>query len=374
LSAALRPADTVARFGGDEFTILVEGAGEDEAKAAAERLLSVLAAPLMIEGRSVVAQASIGVSLGTGGSQSADELLREADSAMYAAKRRGGGRYELFDAALHASVVQRMSMECDLRAVELGAEMTLSYQPLVDLRDGRLTGFEALLRWNHPERGAISPAEFIPVAEQSGAIVPIGRWVIEQACRQSRLWQQHHPAAAGLAMNVNVSARQLADPEIVRDVARALSLSGLAPALLTLEITETMIMADEDQAGETLRRLKDLGVRISVDDFGTGYSSLGHLDRFPIDELKIDQSFVARLGGDADDPGVALAVLRLGRSLNLDVVAEGIEREDQLTQLRDAHCTRGQGYYFWRPLDVASVETLLEGMRPPVEPQVLTHS
>jgi diguanylate cyclase (GGDEF)-like protein/PAS domain S-box-containing protein len=279
LSRALRPSDTVARFGGDEFTILVEGAGETEAAAAAERLLRVLATPLVIEGRNVVAQASIGVALGTGGARHGDALLREADSAMYAAKRRGGGRYEFFDAELHATVVQRMTLECDLRTVELGAEMTLSYQPLVDLRDGQLTGFEALLRWNHPQRGAISPAEFIPIAEQTGAIVPIGRWVIEQACRQSRLWQQHHPAAAGLAMNVNVSARQLADPDIVRDVARGLDLSGLDPGLLTLEITETMIMADEDQAGEILQQLKDLGVRISVDDFGTGYSSLGHLDR-----------------------------------------------------------------------------------------------
>jgi EAL domain-containing protein (putative c-di-GMP-specific phosphodiesterase class I) len=290
---------------------------------------------------------------------------------MYGAKRRGGGRYEFFDADLHATVVERMTLECDLRAVELGTAMTLSYQPLVDLRDGSLTGFEALLRWNHPQRGPISPADFIPTAEETGAIVPIGRWVIEQACRQARLWQQHYPAAGGLAMNVNVSARQLADPDIVGDVARALSLSGLDPGLLTLEITETMIMADEDQAAATLQLLKALGVRISVDDFGTGYSSLGHLDRFPIDELKIDQSFVARLGGDADDPRVALAVIRLAGSLHLDVVAEGIEREDQLAQLRAAECSRGQGYYFWRPLDVAAVEAVLEGLQPPIAPRAL---
>jgi diguanylate cyclase (GGDEF)-like protein/PAS domain S-box-containing protein len=364
LSGALRASDTVARFGGDEFTILVEGANTTDAKVAAERVLNVLASPLVVEGRSLVAQASVGVAIGSGVSHRADELLREADSAMYVAKRSGGGRYELFDAELHAAVANRLTLECDLRAVELGVEMTLSYQPLVDLRDGHVTGFEALLRWNHPERGQISPADFIPIAEQSGAIVPIGRWVTEQACRQARLWQQQYPTAAGLAMNVNVSAGQLSHPDIVRDVARALDVSGLDPALLTLEITETMIMADEEQVGETLRQLKSLGVRISVDDFGTGYSSLGHLDRFPIDELKIDQSFVARLGGDADDPNVALAVIRLGRSLHLDVVAEGIEREDQLTQLRDAHCTRGQGYYFWRPLEVSAVRDLLEGLRP----------
>ena len=374
LSGALRPSDTVARFGGDEFTILVEGAGEPEAQATAERLLKALVMPLAVEGRKVIAQASIGVALGSGESPRAEQLLRDADAAMYQAKRTGGGRYVFFDATLHATVGERMALECDLRSVELGAEMTLSYQPLVDLRDGHVTGFEALLRWNHPVRGAIAPADFIPIAEQTGAIVPIGRWVIEQACRQCRLWQQRYPTAVGLAMNVNVSARQLADHDIVYDVARALDSSGLDPALLTLEITETMSMADEDKVGETLRQLKGLGVRISVDDFGTGYSSLDHLDRFPIDELKIDRSLVARLGDDADDPGVALAVIRLARSLHLDIVAEGIERADQLAELRDARCTRGQGYYLGRPLDVASVEDLLEGLPRSVLPRELVRA
>jgi diguanylate cyclase (GGDEF)-like protein/PAS domain S-box-containing protein len=374
LSSALRPSDTVARFGGDEFTILVEGAGELEAMAAADRLLKALAAPMAVEGRSVVAQASIGIALGAEGPRGADQLLRNADAAMYAAKRRGGGRYELFDAGLHATVVERMSLECDLRSVELGVEMTLHYQPLVDLHDGHLTGFEALLRWNHPERGPISPADFIPIAEQTGAIVPIGRWVVEEAARQCGLWQRRYPAAAGLAMNVNVSARQLVDPDIVRDVAGALDASGLDPALLTLEITETISIADEDEIGETLQRLSGLGVRISVDDFGTGYSSLRHLDRFPVDEIKIDQSFVARLGADDDDPGVALAIIRLAHSLNLDVVAEGIEREDQLVQLRDAQCVRGQGYHFWRPLDVTTVEELLEQLPQPGLPNDLTRA
>ena len=371
LSAALRPSDTVARFGGDEFTILTESAGEVEATAAAARVLRALAAPIVIEGRNVVAQASIGVALGKGESVRADQLLRDADAAMYAAKRKGGGRYEFFDAELHAAIVERMALEGDLRGVELGAEMTLSYQPLVDLRDGHLTGLEALLRWDHAERGPIAPADFIPIAEQTGAIVTIGRWVIEQACRQCRLWHEQYPAAVGLAMNVNVSARQLADPDLVHDVARSLESSGLDPELLTLEITETMSMADEDEVGETLHRLKALGVRISVDDFGTGYSSLGHLNRFPIDELKIDRSLVARLGNGAVDPGIALAVIRLAHSLHLDVVAEGIESEDQVAQLRDARCTRGQGYYFWEPLDVASVEDILQDLPHLVLPREL---
>jgi diguanylate cyclase (GGDEF)-like protein/PAS domain S-box-containing protein len=369
LSAAVRPSDTVARFGGDEFTILLEDTGEADAKVAAGRLLKALAMPLAVEARSVVGQASIGVALGHCGSRSADQLLQEADAAMYVAKRRGGGRFELFDGKLHASVVERMALECDLRAIELGAEMTLSYQPLVDLRDGHLTGFEALLRWNHPERGPISPEDFIPIAEQTGAIVPIGRWVLEEACRQCRRWQEEYPTGVALAMNVNVSTRQLSDPDIVRDVERALDASGLDPGLLTLEITETMSVGDEDEVGETLHQLKDLGVRISVDDFGTGYSSLCHLDQFPVDELKIDRSFVARLSEGAQDSGVALAIIRLARSLHLDVVAEGIESEDQLMQLRDAQCTRGQGYYFWRPLDVASVDALLEGLRQSAAPR-----
>ncbi|MEY2420707.1 MAG: hypothetical protein QOI95_774 [Acidimicrobiaceae bacterium] len=374
LSGALRPSDTVARFGGDEFTVLVEGAGEIEAKAAAERLLKALAMPLAVEGRSLVAQASIGIAIAASGSKCADQLLREADAAMYTAKRRGGGRFELFDGDVHAVVVERMSLECDLRAIDLGGEMTLHYQPLVDLRDGHLTGFEALLRWDHPERGAISPVDFIPIAEQTGAIVPIGRWVLEEACRQCQRWQEDYPTGVALAMNVNVSTRQLSDPDIVRDVVRALDVSGLDPGLLTLEITETMSMGDEDEVGETLHQLKRLGVRISVDDFGTGYSSLGHLDHFPIDELKIDRSFVARLREDTEDPGVALAIIRLARSLHLDVVAEGIESEEQLVQLRDALCTRGQGYYFWKPLDVASVDDLLEGLSWSQAPRVFARS
>ena len=371
LSRALRPADTVARFGGDEFAILLEGGGETDLNAAAARLLGVLEVAFNIEAQSVAAAASIGVAFSNDGSRGVDEMLRDADAAVFQAKRKGGGRYEMFDAEHQATVVERMELERDLRTVQLGEEMTLHYQPLVDLRDGNITGFEALLRWNHPQRGMISPADFIPIAEKSGTIVPIGRWVVEEACRQARLWQQHHSAAAGLGMNVNVSARQLADPEIVHDVARALDLSGLQASLLTLEITETMIVADQAAAGVTLKQLKGLGVRISVDDFGTGYSSLGHLDQFPVDELKIDRSFVARLGSDAEAHGVAIALIRLGRSLQIDVVAEGIELDEQLDQLRAAGCTRGQGYYFWRPLDVAAVEDLLEIVEQDATPREL---
>jgi diguanylate cyclase (GGDEF)-like protein/PAS domain S-box-containing protein len=359
LSATLRPADTIARFGGDEFTILLEDTDEATTIAAAKRILHALALPLAVLDRNVLAQASIGVAIGTAPFARADQLLRDADAAMYAAKRNGGSRYELFNTDLHAAVVERLALECDLRTVELGGEMTLAYQPVVALDDGRLHGFEALLRWQHPRRGPIPPDEFVPLAEHTGAIVPIGRWVVEEACRQVRLWQQHYPAADGLMMSVNVSARQLADPDFVADVDRALATSGLDPRLLTLEITETMIMEDEAEAAGAVRALKALGVRISVDDFGTGYSSLGYLDRFPIDELKVDRSFVCRLGDEVEDSGVALAVIRLAHSLRIEVVAEGIETEEQLVLLRDANCARGQGYYFWRPLTVAAVESML---------------
>jgi EAL domain-containing protein (putative c-di-GMP-specific phosphodiesterase class I)/CheY-like chemotaxis protein len=237
--------------------------------------------------------------------------------------------------------------------------MLLHYQPLVDLGDGQLSGFEALLRWNHPDRGPISPAEFIPVAEASGVIVPIGKWVLNEACRQVTAWQREMPSLPPLSMSVNVSARQLADPHLVEDVAGALSNNSLDPSLLTLEITETMIMADEDAIFERLHQLKALGVRIAVDDFGTGYSSLGHLERFPIDELKIDCSFVAGLHSGGRDSGVAAGVIRLARSLHIEAVAEGIERVDQLTELRRLHCTRGQGYYLSRPQDPATVESIL---------------
>jgi diguanylate cyclase (GGDEF)-like protein/PAS domain S-box-containing protein len=358
LSGALRPSDTIARLGGDEFSVLLEDAAEGGAVEAATRLLDALAPPVHLEGRSVSVQASVGIAIGPAGSMSADELLRKADAAMYSAKCKGGSRCEVFIPQMDAVDANRLTKN-DLRSVQLGSEMILHYQPLVDLRDGRLSGFEALLRWNHPVRGPIAPDAFIPIAEASGVIIPIGRWVLTEACRQLRAWQGDGSLSSALSMNVNVSSRQLADGHLVEDVARAIDISSVDPRLLTLEITETMIMADEDEVGHRLRELKELGVRISVDDFGTGYSSMGHLERFPVDELKIDRSFVASLGRSGQDSGVALGVLRLARSLRLDVVAEGIERVEQLNELRRAACTTGQGYFFAKALHPMAVESLL---------------
>ncbi len=325
LTIGLRGADLLARLGGDEFTILAEGVDADGAIEIATRLVAMLHAPITIGTSTVSCKASIGISVGSSvsgkASHTSAELLRDADAAMYAAKRRGGQRDELCTDDMHARALNRLALESDLRAVVPEQDLTVHYQPVVDLTDGELSGFEALLRWNHPDRGAISPAEFIPIAEETGAILPIGRWVLSESCRQIRTWQQAYPHAAELGISVNVSARQLEDAELVADVARVLDESGLEPSLLTLEITETMVMANEDEALECVKQLKDLGVRISVDDFGTGYSSLAQLNRFPVDELKIDRSFVASLGSHGEGSGVAAAAIRLARSLLIDVGA-----------------------------------------------------
>jgi diguanylate cyclase (GGDEF)-like protein/PAS domain S-box-containing protein len=359
LTRAVRQADTVARLDGDKFAVLVQSVTDTKAAEAARRLIEALELPIILDGRSVLARASIGVAVGCAGS-CLDELLADAEAARSAAKWSGGNRFQMCTQEIKANATRRRTLEDDVRDVRLGSDMTLHYQPIVNLHDGELVGLEALLRWNHSELGTIPPDEFIAIAERTGEILPIGRWVVEEACRQARLWQQHYPPAARLTMSVNVSARQLADPAIVADVSHALAVSGLDPARLTLEITETMIMSDESDAAERLRLLKDLGVRISVDDFGTGYSSLAHLDRFPVDELKIDRTFVDRLGSESRDSLVALGVVRLAHSLQLDVVAEGIETEAQLIELRRAGCTFGQGYYFSRPMDPDSLGKLFD--------------
>ena len=375
LSRALRPGDIVARLGGDEFSVLARGADDRSAARIAGRLLAALDDPIALEGRPVVARASVGVAVRTVDGDGRD-LLRNADAAMYEAKRKGGQRYEVFSKDMHARVLDRLALECELREAELGVDVTVHYQPLVDLRTGELSGFEALLRWLHPERGWVSTADFIPIAEETGLIIPIGKWVLEEACRNARSWGRGRPEGHPIGINVNVSARQLADPGFVVDVATVLRNTGLAPELLTLEVTETMMIADENEVYECLVRIKALGARVSVDDFGTGYSSLGHLRKFPVDELKIDRSFIASINDGSEGFGVAAATIHLARSLHIDVVAEGIECEDQLKELRRHRCDRGQGYFLGRPMDVHSVRALLDRagahLLPPVaQPRVL---
>jgi len=339
LEASVRPGETVARLGGDEFAILLEDLTDAQAPVqVAERVLAALGTPFTLDGREVFVQASIGISLSAFGATDADELLRDADLAMYVAKRRGKGRYELFEPGMLAETVERLELE-------------VHYQPSVDLAEERIVGVEALVRWRHPERGLVSPVEFIPVAEETGLIVPIGRWVLEQACRQAVAWRQAAgPGDEPLRVSVNLSGRQLQQPDLVEQVAAVLADTGLPPEHLVLEITESMLLEDADDTVIRLQQLKDLGVLLAIDDFGTGYSSLSYLSRLPVDLLKIDRSFVAGIADSHEAADLAQAIVRLGRTFHLTTVAEGVETAEQLAELQAMGCDQAQGFYFSRPL------------------------
>jgi diguanylate cyclase (GGDEF)-like protein len=359
LRSCLRTEDTAARFGGDEFTVLVEETGDEhDAIQIAKRLSDTLRAPVLLGGHEVYPSFSIGIATSAPDQDSADGLLRKADLAMYRAKTNGKGRYVVFDQSMNDAAVERLGLEADLRrAIERG-ELRLAYQPIVNLEDGRVCEVEALIRWQHPRRGLVSPAHFIPLAEETGLIVAVGQWVLEQACFQAVAWHEAHPEAAP-RLSVNLSAKQFQHPRLVEEIARSVRTSGLDPRMLTLEITESAIMADTDGAAETLVRLKDLGIQLAIDDFGTGYSSLSYLKRFRVDTLKIDRSFVDHLGDDPHDTAIVRGVIALAKSLNLAVTAEGIETAEQLDELTALGCDKGQGYYFARPLSPESLEALI---------------
>jgi diguanylate cyclase (GGDEF)-like protein len=360
LRECTRQADTVARLGGDEFGVLLEDIhGEPDAIQAAERVVAALSAPLEMDGRTVRARASIGVALDRGESDiTSIELLRDADTAMYLAKSANRGSFEIFEPAMHTRQLARLQLDGELREALERGQFSLNYQPIVDFPSGRIVGAEALLRWNHPTR-AIGPLEFIELAEESGEIVAIGSWVLNEACRQARRWQREIRGARDLRISVNVSARELVEGAFVEGVQAALAQSRLAAGSLALEITESMMLADETAAIASLRRLRELGVHIVVDDFGTGYSSLSYLKRLPVDGLKIDRSFVEGLGQEREKSAIVRATIALARALGLTVTAEGIENATQLRRLLALQCDQGQGYHFAPPLEADAMTALL---------------
>jgi diguanylate cyclase (GGDEF)-like protein len=359
LEQALRPGDSIARFGGDEFAVLVEDiSNERDVTRVAERIAEALARPFVLREGEHFVSASIGISIG-GGSDAPEALIRDADSALYRAKEHGRGGYEIFDEAMRSRVIEHMQTENDLRRAIQRQELELHYQPVVRLWDGSVVAMEALLRWNHPERGLIGPLAFIPVAEESSLIVRIGRWVIEQACRQAAIWQQLDPDAAPVSVSVNLSARQLADSDLVDHIESTTRKNGIDPSTLWLELTETTLLDETASVERMLAALKGLGVRLVLDDFGVGFSSLGYLKRLPLSAIKLDRSFVEHLTEDSHDAAIVRAVSQMADAIGIGVVAEGIETEQQARAARQLGCGYAQGFHFTEPVPAEEIEALL---------------
>jgi diguanylate cyclase (GGDEF)-like protein/PAS domain S-box-containing protein len=361
LRSCLRRVDTIARIGGDEFTVLLEEVGSaGDASLVAERIIEAFRASFRIESQDIFVGASIGIALGAPDQgTTALGLLRSSDIAMYRAKANGRACFEVFKSSMRETVKGRLKMETELRRALDRGELRVHYQPQVDLRTARIVGLEALVRWEHPERGLVPPGSFIPMAEETGLILPIGRWVLQTACRQAAVWRADAEIGLDLVMAVNLSPRQFRHPRLVADVGQVLAESGLDASGLEIEITEGCAMGDADATVKTLEHLKAIGIRLAIDDFGTGYSSLGYLKRFPIDVLKVDRSFVAGLPANRGDAAIVRAVVGLTRALGLKAVAEGVETADQLTELRDLGCDQGQGYFFGRPVATEVTDAVL---------------
>lgn len=352
--------DLLARLGGDEFTILLDGIKHvRDATRVAERLQKQLSLPLTVGGHEVFTSASIGIAVSATGYEHAEEILRDADTAMYRAKMLGKSRFELFDPAMREHAVARMTLETDLRKALERNEFLLYYQPIVSLDNGALIGFEALVRWQHPERGLVPPGDFIPVAEETGMILAIGQWVLTEACCQMKAWQAEFPQNPPLLISVNLSGKQFTQLDFIKVVSQTLRESGLDGHCLKLEITESLLMENVEVITAMLMQIKALGVKLGIDDFGTGYSSLSYLHRFPFDTLKVDRSFVSLVGPQGQNSEIVKTIVTLAHNLNFDVIAEGVETAEQLFQLRAFGCELGQGYFFSRPVSAAKASDLL---------------
>jgi diguanylate cyclase (GGDEF)-like protein len=362
IQGCLRTTDIVARLGGDEYAILLDDIKhERDAIRAAERIQKKLQIPSTLDGREVFTSASIGIVFNTPDYERAEDLLRDADTAMYCAKAEGKGQYRIFDNSMHDHAVKLLQLEDDLRHAVGCKEFSLVYQPIVSLETARIVAFEALLRWRHPERGLLPPSEFIQLAEETEVITPITQWILEEACSEIRKWRTRIPVDSSLSVSVNLTSKYLERPNLLEELASVLSRNKLAPQRLTLEITERQLMQNAASLSEVLSRLHKMGINVSIDDFGTGYSSLSYLSSFRIRALKIDRSFVSKVRGDQKDSAIVHSIVSLGRNLGLDIIAEGIETAEQLDYLRELKCPYGQGYYFSGPMDRETAPASLTG-------------
>lgn len=360
LQKLLRDVDTLARFGGDEFAILIEDvAGLDEASAMAEKVLRELASPFRLKKQEIFVTCSIGVVLGSSVYEHPDQILRDADNAMYSSKEHGGDHFTVFDAGMRVLTQRRLEMELALRHALESGEITVHYQPIVSLRTGKITGVEALARWQHPRQGLIPPVEFIPIAEETGLINELGALVLRQACARMVALAGTRPEADGLTLSVNISGRQFKRPDFVDEAAAILAETGIDPALVKLELTESVLMDDADEAISTIKRLKALGVKVVIDDFGTGYSSLSYIQRFPFDSLKVDRSFVGNMNEAEQNMEIVRTIIAMAHKLGLEVVAEGVELAEHRSALSDLRCESAQGFFFSKPVPGEELDALV---------------